>query len=173
MKFRKTLLSLGFAVAGLACGKSPPSQPAAGPAPKVDPSQLRLSIMERLQHEATTRTPARPNAEAVAAALASRGMPLQGWKQVLASPLGARFCMAGQTAQGNAVAVCEFATAAQAESGLRYSHATFDPVIPNRRLIRREKTVLTISPAGGRTGNRGDTGDNDEVKAASAIFAAL
>jgi hypothetical protein len=126
-----------------------------------------LSIAERLQREAASRPGAVPAVESVAAALAARGMPLVGWKQVLASPLGARFCMAGQTGQGNAVAICEFANADQAVQGLAYSHATFDRLIPNRTLTRREKTLLTVARAGS------DRAQIDQANTATAIFAAL
>ena len=178
MSYRKAALWLGLTVTGLGCGKSSPptvtranqTAPAAAAsasaAPVVDPAILQMSLMERLQHEASTRPSARPSVDAVAAALSARGMRLERWKQVLASPLGARFCMAGQTVQGNVVSVCEFGSAAQAEKGLSYSHATFDRVIPNRSLIRRESTLLTISPAGAAA-------ENDEVKAAREIFASL
>lgn len=118
----------------------------AAPVPAgAPPAAGRMSLLERLGYEAQTRPPARPRPEAVAAALAAGGLPLERWKQVLASPIGARFCMAGQTAAGSVVAVCEFGNEAEAAAGQAYSHKTFDPLIPNRALVRRGQTLLTIT----------------------------
>jgi hypothetical protein len=111
----------------------------------TQPASGRLSIVDRLGREAQTRPTAPVRAEAVADALAARGLPLERWKQVLASPIGARFCMAGQTAAGCVVAVCEFGNEAEANAGLDYSHQTFDRLIPNRSLLRRGQTVLTVT----------------------------
>jgi hypothetical protein len=136
------------------------------PVPPGSPPELgRMSIFERLAREAQTRPVVAPRPEAVAAALSAQGLPLERWKQVLASPIGARFCMSGQTAAGSVVAVCEFGDTAEADAGLAYSHKTFDGLIPNRSLVRRNQTVLTVTrPAG--VANR-------EGEKVQQIFAAL
>ena len=140
-------LSVALFAAGCSGRGAPPVIPETAPpvAPAVDPQMARLPLGERLAHEAATRPAARLRAEEVAAALAARGMALRGWKQVLASPLGARFCMAGQTPGGAVVAICEFADGDQAARGTAYSHATFDRLIPRRTLTRRGATLLTVA----------------------------
>jgi hypothetical protein len=144
---------------------TPPAAPAPPPV-AADPGP-RLSLIERLGHEAGTRPAAQPPVEAVAAALNGKGVPLERWKQVLASPIGARFCMAGQTAHGNVVAVCEFADDQQAERGITYSKQTFDRLIPNRTLLRRASTVLTLTQPDQAPASI------DEARAIGAIFATL
>jgi hypothetical protein len=147
-----------------ACHRAPPPPPPPA-APEVAPS--RLSLGERLQQERTTRPAAHPTPEELAAALTQQGVSLERWQQVLASPIGARFCMAGQTALGNVVAVCEFGDGQQAERGVAYSKATFDRLIPNRTLLRRGSTVLTLT--------RGDASSKgaDEARAISGVFSAI
>jgi hypothetical protein len=157
--------SLGALASG--CGDRPAVQPAGPPVPASAPAASpRWSILERLGHEAASRPTTGLRAEAVAAALAGGGLPLIGWKQVLASPIGARFCMAGQTAAGSAVAVCEFGNDAEANAGLAYSHQTFDRLIPHRSLLQRGPTVLTVTRPSGPS----RAGDADHV---AQIFAAL
>jgi hypothetical protein len=158
-------------VAALAgsCGdrQSENRNPEPAPVPAGAPSALgRMSLMDRLVHEARSRPTARPRPEAVAAALAVRGLPLERWKQVLASPIGARFCMAGQTAAGLVVAVCEFGDEAEATAGLSFSHKTFDPIIPNRALVRRGPTVLTITTPAGAASASAQAGRVAEIFAA-------
>lgn len=147
--------------------KTPAPASATPPTPRGSPADLgRRSILERLTHEAQHRPDAAPKVEAVAQALATAGMPLERWKQVLASPIGARFCMNGQTTQGTVVAVCEFGSAAEASAGVSYSHKTFDALIPNRSLIQRGSTVVTITRPAVPTAIR-------EVDHVSEIFARL
>jgi hypothetical protein len=166
----KNLLVLlpSLALALAACERRP-AAPAVGlsapaPTPEAGP---RLSLLERLELERTSRPAAHPPVEAVAAALVGKGLPLERWKQVLASPIGARFCMAGQTAQGNVVSVCEYGDEQQAARGLTYSKETFDRLIPNRTLVRRAATLLTVT--------RPDPAlrSIDEVRAITAIFATI
>ena len=157
------LLVSSLALAACDRRLSAPPPVAAPVAPAPGP---RLSLSERLDEERITRPAAHPPVEAVAAALAGKGVPLERWKQVLGSPIGARYCMAGQTGQGNVVAVCEFADDAQAERGIAYSRQTFDRLIPNRTLLRRAATVMTVTRPDASAGS-------DEARTISAIFAAL
>jgi hypothetical protein len=147
-------------IATAACSSSAPP----APAPQHPPA---LSLVERLSLESSSRPAAHPPVEAVAAALSRQGLPLERWKQVLGSAVGARYCMAGQTARGNVVSVCEFAGDTEAERGLRYSHEAFDRLIANRTLVRRAGTVLTVA--------RADEGaaSISEARTISAIFSAL
>jgi hypothetical protein len=142
----------------VSCGRSPAQQtrptpaavaPAASPTPQpppVDPALARLPLGQRLASEASSRPPTALRAEDLPPALRSRGIAVAGWQQVLGSTIGARYCMAGQTTAGLALALCEFSDAGSAERGLAYSRATFDHLIPNRALRRKGNTVITIAP---------------------------
>jgi hypothetical protein len=161
-----------------ACGDRQPRSTAVARAPEAPPVPAgaaadlgRRSTLDRLTLEAQNRPAAAPKVEVVAQALAAEGMPLQRWKQVLASPIGARFCMTGQTGAGTVVAVCEFGSAAEASAGVSYSHKTFDALIPNRSLIQRGPTVVTITRPASTTA--GMPTASHEVDHVSQIFARL
>jgi hypothetical protein len=112
-------------------------------------SPTTLSLFERLAAEQAGRSPATaPRAETVQAALAARGLVVQRWKQVLASPVGARFCLAGSTDTGVGVAVCEYDRAEAATAGRQRSRAVFDRFIPDRELLVRGTTLLTVTRPG-------------------------
>jgi hypothetical protein len=119
--------------------------PASVPTPAADTE--RLTLAERLMREAGSRPAGALRAEEVATALERAGLALRPMKQVLARTVGARFCMSTQTGAGLGVAVCEFADDADAARGLDYSRRTFDHLIPNRRLARNHRTVLTLTRA--------------------------
>jgi hypothetical protein len=134
----RTLLAITL-LATISCSRSPaPPTPPSSLAPPPEPA---LSLVERLTREAGTRPAARVPAERVHAGLGA----IERWKQVLASPIQARFCMAGQTAGGVGVAVCEYEDAAAAARGLSYSRATFDRLIPGRQLSLNGQTLLTLT----------------------------
>jgi hypothetical protein len=75
--------------------------------------------------------------------------------------VGAAYCTSAGTANGLAVAVCEYPEEEAARKGMEYSHRVFDRLIPGRRLLVNRKTMLTV------------TGADDEARRAAAIFAAL
>jgi hypothetical protein len=144
-------------------------QPAAAPPPPAPPpgASDNLTLAERLAREAASRTAGGPRAEEVAAALARAGVEVRSFQQVLARTVTARFCMAGHTESGLAVAVCEFSDDADAARGLAYSRQRFDALVPDRRLERNGKAVLTLTRAS--TGNAVDA----EVTRAATVFASL
>jgi hypothetical protein len=156
---------------------APVAAPAASPplAAGTPANFARASIMERLTREAQSRPATAPRAEAVEQALAAAGLPLSRWKQVLGSPIGARFCMAGQTVAGSVVAVCEFGSPAEASAGVAYSHRTFDALIPNRSLVQRGQTVLTVtrSTEPNKSDGKGAPMKSDDADHVAQIFAAL
>ncbi len=176
---RRVVLALALAPAcadrpAVPPGPSSPAEPSLAtvapprPAkPATDPALGPLSLMERLGHEASHRPQVRANPERLASALAAGGLALERWKQVLGSPIGARFCMAGQTTGGTVVSVCEFAGEPEAAAGLDYSRATFDKLIPHRSLIRNQAAVLTLVASGGASENI------VESKRVAEIFARL
>jgi hypothetical protein len=81
--------------------------------------------------------------------------------------VGARYCASARAPAGSAVALCEFADDAEATRGLDYSHATFDRLVPGRRLARAHNLTLTLTPA--EAGPRFDR----EAARATAILSAL
>jgi hypothetical protein len=103
----------------------------------------------------------------VAAALAGAGVPIGALKQVLARPLGARYCALARTASGLVVSVCEFDDDAQAARGVASSRRTFDRLIPGRRLAHNRGTVLTL------TAGAPDPRRAAEAARAETAFAAL
>jgi hypothetical protein len=149
------------------CRPSAPAQPAPPPPPLATP-HAHLPLPERLVAEARTRPAARLRPEAVRQALEAAGITLPHWRQVLGSTVGARYCMAGQTSAGLAVALCEFDDPASADRGLEYSRATFDRLIPGRQLRRKENSLLTVAAPPGA--GRAIAGQAERV---TEIFAAL
>src|SRR5262245_7413639 len=117
---KRAIVALGFTlfVAG-ACHRAPPPLPAPravpdppAPAPVsatvAGPTGAPLTLAEQLEREAATRPRAAMSAETVAAALSAGGVPVGPLKQVLARPLGARYCALGRTPAGLIVSLCEF-----------------------------------------------------------------
>ncbi len=129
---------------------APPAPPNAVAPAAVTPAAPPIeapSLGGLLARERGARPMAMPAVEQVASAIQSSGVTLPPLKQVLARTIGARYCAAGTTAIGLAVAVCEFGSADEAERGLAFSHGTFDRLIPGRSLTRNRTTVLTLTPA--------------------------
>jgi hypothetical protein len=126
-----------------------------------------ITLQERLVREAASRPPGVISAEAVAVALSDAGVPVGALKQVLARPVGARYCALARTAAGLVVSVCEFEDDAGAALGVDLSHRTFDRLIPGRRLTHRRGTLLTL------TVGAPDTRRAAEAARAETAFAAL
>jgi hypothetical protein len=106
--------------------------------------------LEVLAEEAKTRPHLAPSAEEVLAVLGHDGVKVAESKQVLARIVGARYCLAGTTAAGLAVSVCEYADAAAASAGRARSLEAFK-MIHNRDIYLRGPITLTLvrpSPAG-------------------------
>ena len=73
----------------------------------------------------------------------------QRWKQVLASPVGARFCMAGQTDRGRGRGGLRIRPRRSRRALAAIARAPlFDRLIPNRELLVRGTTLLTITRPG-------------------------
>jgi len=126
-----------------------------------------LTLQDRLAREAASRPSGAISAEAVAAALSDAGVPVGALKQVLARPVGARYCALARTAAGLVVSVCEFEDDAGAARGVDLSRRTFDRLIPGRRLTHRRGTLLTL------TVGAPDTRRAAEAARAETAFAAL
>ena len=128
---------------------SPPPPPTASQPAVAEPVSAAvegpLTLNERLAREAASRPSGALPAETVAAKLSAAGVPIGALKQVLARPLGARYCALARTASGLVVSLCEFDDDAQAARGVDLSRKTFDRLIPGRRLAHRRGTLLTLT----------------------------
>jgi hypothetical protein len=124
---------------------TPPPSPVVAAAPAAAPAEAPLGLHERLAREAATRPSGVVSVEIVAAALSQAGVPIGALKQVLARPLGARYCALARTASGLVVSLCEFEDDAGAARGADLSHRTFDALIPGRRLAHKRGTLLTLN----------------------------
>jgi len=164
------LISLA-AILTTACRTRPVPAPAPAaapvPAPAPAPAEGPLTLQDRLAREAASRPSGVISAEAVAAALSDAGVPVGALKQVLARPVGARYCALARTAAGLVVSVCEFEDDAGAARGVDLSRRTFDRLIPGRRLTHRRGTLLTL------TVGAPDTRRAAEAARAETVFAAL
>jgi len=152
-----------FAAASCSRPEAPPAPPVPAPAAGGE----RLTLVERLTREAESRPAGALRAEDVASAFQRAGIDLPPMKQVLARTVGARFCMSSLTAAGLGVAVCEFTDDGEAARGLDYSRRTFDRLIPDRRLVRNHRTVLTL------TRSRAASVLDDQAVRAEQAFASL
>ena len=147
----------------------PPSPPAVAAAPvaAAAASDGPLSLNQRLAREAAGRPSGVISTETVAATLSAGGVPIGALKQVLARPLGARYCALARTAAGLVISVCEFDDDAQAARGIDLSRKTFDRLIPGRRLTHKRGTLMTL------TVGTPDARRAAEAARAESVFAAL
>lgn len=169
MSRRRSLLPPALLLITLATGCGRPPTATTLPAPVAPPPSLsHLPLPERLVAEARSRPATRVTAEELRRAVEAAGVPVPHWRQVLAGTIGASYCMAGQTAAGLALALCEFGDPASAERGRDYSQATFGRLIPGRQLSRKENVLLTVAapPAAGAEVAA-------EAKRVTEIFSAL
>ncbi len=149
------LLSVSVA----ACEKKKPAPAAPEPAPTpvpAQPSGVRrekanlgpdgepMTLMGRLTYEAQHRPTGVLKAEDVVAALKEAGIELSRPQQVLALAVRAAYCVAGASKAGTGVAVCEYASEAEAVEGRKYSLEKMAGV-KNRLLSVRRGTLLTVT----------------------------
>jgi hypothetical protein len=149
-------------VAALGCRDATPPRAPELTTPAVEPpAGAARSLERRLAEERAARPAGAVGIEALASALAARGVEVVRARQVLAAPVGARYCAAAATRGGLGLALCEFDSQAAAEEGLRRSRARFDRSMPGRRLAAAGGSLLTIAS------------DGPEAQLAAESFAAL
>lgn len=102
------------------------------------------SLAGRLQFEAANRPTGTTRADDVFVALAAAGVPLEDTKQYLGLTAAASYCAGGRTADGLAIAVCEYPDPAAAAAGRARVTERF-PVGPGRRITVRGATTLTTT----------------------------
>jgi len=156
---RKLVFVFVMAIVGCASHKdapvsaaSPAAEPAPAPAaPAPVPAPSGVSLADRLAQEAASRSTGGLRVEQVLAALS-----VEGETQVLASPVLARFCLAGRTRAGLGVAACEYASDEDAERGREHSRRSFDRLVPNRTLAVHRGTLLTVTFPGAASASAAD-----------------
>lgn len=93
-------------------------------------------------------------------------MRLARKRQVLGNTVGASYCETAISGNGLALSVCEYSDARAAASGRELSRSQFDAIVPGRRLLTRENTVLTLTPAPSENAR-------DELAKIESVFAEL
>jgi hypothetical protein len=143
---RASIMALCCALAFAACERAP--LPAvdtpvhAEPALPSSPCALG-SLAARLACESTSRPEAAPSVADVYLALERAGMTRAHARQVLAAPIGARYCELAELGGAGHVSVCEFGEAEAAERGRAFSSARFGALMPGRVITRHEGTLVT------------------------------
>jgi hypothetical protein len=105
------------------------------------------SLPERLARELARRPAQAIRGEDLVAALVQQEVDVLRTRQVLATPIGARYCTLLESAHGVGASVCEFSDASGARAGAELSRARFDALLPGRLLVARESTLLTVTKA--------------------------
>src|SRR5262245_46029764 len=135
-----------------ACGMdAEPRAPGRAPRPPVvAPSAPdHAPLPERLSRELAARPDRAVHAERLEALLELRGVHIVRSRQVLASPLGARYCATLVSERGLGASLCEFASDDSAAQGMALSERRFARLLPGRRLLRNGNSLLTLAAAQG------------------------
>lgn len=165
------LLVVSLGVVGCKKEQPPAAAVAEPPIAKREPARAVLptdprALMATLQREARERVEGAARVETVVDVLKKGGVALAGLKQVLAATVQARYCVAGHTPEGRAVAVCEYESADAAQKGRRYSLTSFKSAT-NRKILVKDNLTLTLS------GGAGEVQDAQDVKRLTALFEGL
>lgn len=132
----------------------PPSEnlaPAASAAKRVEPSKDLSAFAARLRYESEHRPHTAVSADAVFDALARAGITLDARRQYAGFTMKASYCAGGRTADGVAVAVCEYPTSEAADAGKAYMDREFSALGTTARRMAHGATVLTVAhPLGAR-----------------------
>ncbi len=117
------------------------AEAAAPPPPAASPATLA----ERLGAELAARPRGALTLDGLVAQIGHRGLVLARTRQVLAAPIGARYCAAALTAEGLGLSVCEFDSADAALAARAFSKTQFDALVPDRRLYVNGQSLLTLA----------------------------
>jgi hypothetical protein len=147
---------LAFTAALAACKRShrdapAPTAAAIAPAPApttaATPPEMR-SLAGRLAFEAAHRPTGTATVEQVLAAAATAGLTVDEPRQYLALTAAAAYCAGGRTADGVAVAVCEYPDPAAAARGREHVERAFTAIAGRDIVVRGATTITTTAPAG-------------------------
>lgn len=112
---------------------------------RVEPSKQIAPLVARLEYEARHRTATKLPAERVLDELAQKQMNVTTRRQYVGAALRATYCIGGNTTDGVAISVCEYASPAAAQEGLALMNERFAPMSSTATRAIRESTVLTVS----------------------------
>jgi hypothetical protein len=139
---RRIVLVALLAVA--ACKEKPkPAAPPPEPAPAPPQSRVDTGLLGELAREAAQRPKIEPTIETVLATFEIAGVHIARKQQVLATPIGARYCVASASKGGLNLSLCEYATAEAAKAGRDKSLQVFK-ALKGRTLLVQNATLLTI-----------------------------
>ena len=119
-----------------------------GPPEGVGLDGVNMPISQLLGTERQSRPSDTPTAEQVFSAFEKGGLTLADKTQVLGRTIGASFCENAHTPAGVVFSVCEFSDTVTATKGRDYSLRTFGKALPDRDLLVKGKTLLTITRGG-------------------------
>ena len=126
-----------------ATAAAPTAAPAGATRPPPSPEMRTLS--GRLAFEAAHRPTGTARVEDVVATLGRAGVALGDTKQYLAATAAASYCAGGRTADGLAIAICEYADAGAAAAGRAHVERQFAALDAERRIVVRGATTLTTT----------------------------
>ena len=105
------------------------------------PAQNPRDISAMFRNEAESRPLAAIKAEDVLEAFRKAGVELDGVRQHLARPYGARYCVGAKSGTAIALSVCEYIDPAAADAGAELSRKI---VLANREIRVNHATSLTV-----------------------------
>lgn len=121
---------------------------------RVEPSKQIAPLVARLAYEARHRTASKLPAERVLDELAQNELSVTARRQYVGAALRATYCIGGNTSEGVAISVCEFASPTAAQEGLALMNERFAPMSATAMRAVRESTVLTVTDPNGSTSPR-------------------
>jgi hypothetical protein len=124
-----------------------PSPPLPAASPRAPAMTGMKTLASQLQREAAGRPNIALSADAIVAALADAGHPVDHRRQYLALTARAAYCSGGKTAGGLAIVVCEYPSAAAAETGRQHVTRTFPMPAGARSIAVNGATTLTLTGA--------------------------
>jgi hypothetical protein len=129
----------------------PPVAPITTPVTTDVPGSQDLAPLQqlgvRLSDEAKHRPAVKVPAEKLFAALSRDGIALASHHQVLAAAAAAQYCDLGVTKETIAIAVCEYATAADAAKARTFMAERYAKLVPDAVRTLNGSTLVTIANA--------------------------
>jgi len=150
---RKALCLVVLAACSHRDAAPPPPAPATAMAPVTTdvPGSKDLAPLQqlgvRLSDEKAHRPAVKVPADKLFAALAQQGIALANHHQVLAAAAAAQYCDLGVTKETIAIAVCEYATAAQAQQGKALMDKRYAKLVPDAVRAVNGSTLVTVANA--------------------------
>jgi hypothetical protein len=126
----------------------PPTTPVTTDVPGSQDLAPLQQLGVRLSDEAKHRPAVKVPADKLFAALAQQGITLASHHQVLAAAAAASYCDLGVTPDTIAIAVCEYATAQQAQQGKALMDQRYAKLVPDAVRTVNGSTLVTIANAG-------------------------